>query len=96
MKTNPLAERAATRPWVPAVLLGALSLAYYALYFDAGFNFSDEGNYVQFVYELSRGTSLNDLPVSYGLLWFKVGEGLFRLFGPDLLLARALFSAARW
>ncbi len=90
MKTNPLAERAATRPWVPAVLLGALSLAYYALYFDAGFNFSDEGNYVQFVYELSRGTSLNDLPVSYGLLWFKMGEGLFRLFGPDLLLARAL------
>ncbi len=93
MKTNPLAAPAAARPWVPAVLIGGLSLIYYALYFDAGFNFSDEGNYAQFVYELSRGTSLYELPVSYGLLWFKVGEGLFRLFGPDFLLTRALFFA---
>lgn len=93
MKTNPLADTLCTRPWLPAVLIGGLSLVYYALYFDAGFNFSDEGNYVQFVYELSLGASLNDLPVSYGLLWFKIGEGLFRAFGPDLLLARALFYA---
>lgn len=78
---------------MPAVLLGGLSLVYYAAYFDAGFNFADEGNYAQFAYELALGTSLNDLPVGYGFLWFKVGEGLFRLFGPDLLLARLLFFA---
>ncbi|MGE4062301.1 MAG: hypothetical protein AB7E79_02945 [Rhodospirillaceae bacterium] len=71
----------------------AASAVYYALYFDAGFNYSDEGNYVQFAYELSRGTSLRELPVNYGLLWFKVGEALFRGFGPHLLLARALFFA---
>lgn len=81
------------RVWLPAVLLGGLSLLYYGLYFNAGFNFSDEGNYAQFAYELSLGTSLNDLPVSYGLLWFKVGEVLFRLFGPNFLLIRFLFFA---
>ncbi|MCA0201579.1 MAG: hypothetical protein LCH56_12190 [Proteobacteria bacterium] len=93
MKTNPLAEPRAARPWGAAVLIGGLSLVYYAWYFDAGFNFSDEGNYAQFVYELAHGASLNDLPVGYGLLWFKIGEGLFRLFGPHFLLARALFFA---
>ncbi len=93
MKTNLLAAPAAPPAWIPALLIGGISLIYYAFYFDAGFNFSDEGNYAQFAYELSLGTSLNDLPVSYGLLWFKIGEGLFRLFGPDLLLARALFFA---
>lgn len=93
MKTNPLAEPTAARSWVPAVLIAGLSLVYYALYFDSGFNFSDEGNYAQFVYELSGGASLNELPVSYGLLWFKMGEGLFRLFGPHFLLVRALFFA---
>jgi hypothetical protein len=93
VKTNPLAEPTAARSWVPAVLIAGLSLVYYALYFDSGLNFSDEGNYAQFVYELSGGASLNELPVSYGLLWFKMGEGLFRLFGPDFLLVRALFFA---
>ena len=80
-------------PWLPVVLLGGLSVVYYASYFDAGFNIADEGNYAQFAYELSLGTSLNDLPVSYGLLWFKIGEALFRLFGADLVLVRLLFFA---
>lgn len=91
VKTSISASSLSTRPWLPAALLGGLSILYYALYFDAGFNISDEGNYVQFAYELSLGTSLNDLPVSYGLLWFKIGEIIFRLFGPQLLLARLLF-----
>ncbi len=93
MNIKTLADSVSTRPWLPALALGLACLGYYAVYFDAGFNFSDEGNYVQFVYELWRGTSLNDLPVSYGFLWFKLGEGLFHLFGPDLLAARALFFA---
>jgi hypothetical protein len=73
------------------LVLAALSALYYALYFDAGFNFSDEGNYAQFAYELSLGASFNDLPVGYGLLWFKVGEAMFRLFGPNYLIVRLFF-----
>jgi hypothetical protein len=95
VKTNSLADFTPARlpGWLPPVLLGGLSLIYYALYFDAGFNSSDEGNYAQFAYELSLGTSLNELPVGYGPLWFKIGELLFRLAGPNLLLARFLFFA---
>lgn len=96
MKNKSLGHDAA-RPLLtgalPPVLLAVASVSYYALYFNAGFNFSDEGNYAQFAYELSRGTSLNDLPVSYGLLWFKLGEAMFRLFGPNYLLIRLLFFA---
>lgn len=75
------------------LVLAVLSALYYALYFDAGFNFSDEGNYAQFSYELSLGADFNDLPVGYGLLWFKLGEALFRLFGPNYILVRLLFFA---
>lgn len=77
----------------PAFALAVLSALYYALYFKAGFNFADEGNYAQFAFELSRGASLNDLPVSYGLLWFKVGEVLFRIFQPNFDLVRLIFFA---
>jgi hypothetical protein len=80
-----------TLSWLPPLFLTAASILYYAVYFQAGYNYTDEGNYVQFAYELARGSSLNDLPVSYGFLWFKLGELVFRLFGPDLLLARAIF-----
>lgn len=93
VKTKTLAIAKTAPAWLPAVLLAVLSLSYYALYADAGFNFSDEGNYAQFAYELSLGTSLSELPVSYGLLWFKVGEILFRVFGPDYGLIRILFFA---
>jgi len=77
--------------WLPPLFLAVVSVLYYALYFQAGYNYTDEGNYVQFAYELARGSSLNELPVSYGFLWFKLGELIFRLFGPDLLLARFIF-----
>ncbi len=96
MKNNSLDDETAvpllTRA-LPMAVLAALSALYYALYFDAGFNFSDEGNYAQFAYELSLGTSLNDLPLGYGLLWFKLGEAMFRLFGPNYLIVRLLFFA---
>ena len=82
-----------TLSWLPPVFLTAASILYYAVYFRAGYNYTDEGNYVQFAYELARGSSLNDLPVSYGFLWFKLGELIFRLFGPDLLFARLIFFA---
>lgn len=93
VKNHSLSLGAPRRAWLPAALLAVLSALYYAVYFKAGFNYSDEGNYAQFAFELSRGTSLNDLPVSYGLLWFKVGEGLFRAFGPNFDLVRLIFFA---
>lgn len=85
-----VASGQAVPAWVPPVLLGVLSVCYYAIYFDAGYNFADEGNYAQFVYELFLGRSFSDLPLSYGVLWFTLGEALFRVFGPDLLMLRVL------
>jgi len=97
LKNTSLGERATLQGWLPtlapALVLGILSALYYALYFKAGFNYADEGNYAQFAFELSRGTSLNDLPVSYGLLWFKAGEVLFRIFEPNFDLVRLIFFA---
>lgn len=93
MNPEPSDDLAPALPWLPPALLAALSLVYYAFYLDAGFNIADEGNYLQFAYELSLGANLADLPVSYGFLWFKAGEWLFRLFGPNLFLARLLFFA---
>lgn len=79
--------------WLPPALLIALSLIYYGTYFNAGYNFSDEGNYAQFVYELFLGRPAADLPLGYGLLWFKAGEALFHIFGPDFRAIRFLFFA---
>jgi len=79
---------------LPPLLLIIGSFVYYGLYFDVGFNFADEGNYAQFAYELFLGRDLGDLPVSYGVLWFKLGEGLFRVFGPDYALVRLVFFAS--
>lgn len=97
LKNTSLGEGATLQRWLPtlapAFVLGILSALYYALYFKAGFNYADEGNYAQFAFELSRGTSLNDLPVSYGLLWFKAGEVLFRIFEPNFDLVRLIFFA---
>ena len=69
----------------------ALPAAYYALYFNSGFNFSDDGNYAQICYELLLGRDPNDLAVGYGILWFKIGETLFRIFGVNYILIKLLF-----
>lgn len=72
------------------VLLGAL--LYYAGYIDAGFNTADDGHYAQVAYELWLGTDPHALRFGYGLLWFKIGEGLFALGGPNWLAVQWLFQ----
>ena len=72
------------------VLLGAL--LYYAGYIDAGFNTADDGHYAQVAYELWLGTDPHALRFGYGLLWFKIGEGLFALGGPSWLAVQWLFQ----
>ncbi|MBK1838354.1 hypothetical protein JHL17_13105 [Azospirillum sp. YIM B02556] len=74
------------------VLLGAL--LYYAGYIDAGFNTADDGHYAQVAYELWLGTDPHALRFGYGLLWFKIGEGLFALGGPSWLAVQWLFQGA--
>ncbi|MBX7198833.1 MAG: hypothetical protein K1X51_05605 [Rhodospirillaceae bacterium] len=74
-----------------AAALALLSVAYYALYINAGFNYSDDGNYAQTAYELFLGRPPLDLDLSYGLMWYQAGAALFHLFGVDFLLVRLLF-----
>lgn len=73
-----------------AVLLAAL--LYYAGYIDAGFNTADDGHYAQVAYELFQGTDPHALRFGYGLLWFKIGEGIFALTGPSWLAVQWLFQ----
>ncbi len=71
----------------------ALSAGYYAQYLNSGFNFSDAGNYAQICYELFLGRDPSDLVISYGILWFKIGEFLFDVFGVSYSLVKLLFFA---
>ncbi len=80
-------------PLPASVFVAAISALYYATYIDAGFNFSDAGNYAQISYELFLGRDVQDLAVSYGVLWFKAGEILFRTFGVDYSLINLFFYA---
>ncbi len=80
-------------PMLPGVLLALVSIVYYALYIQAGFNSADDGNYAQIVYELFLGQPISELDVGYGFLWFKIGEAAFHLFGVDYTLARGVFFA---
>ena len=79
----------------PGTLYGlvvvVLSVGYYALYLNSGFNFSDAGNYAQICYELFLGRDPNDLVIGYGILWFKIGEFLFHVFGVTYSLIKLLF-----
>lgn len=77
-----------------AAALVLLSAAYYSIYINAGFNYTDDGNFAQTAYELFLGRPPQNLALSYGLLWFKAGELLFHLFGVNFLLVRLLFFAA--
>ncbi|MBY6266397.1 hypothetical protein EI613_31535 (plasmid) [Azospirillum sp. 412522] len=73
------------------ILIGAL--LYYASYIDAGFNTADDGHYAQVAYELWLGTDPHALRFGYGLLWFKIGEGLFALGGPNWFTVQWLFQS---
>lgn len=79
---------------IAAAVLAVLSAAYYALYVDAGFNYTDDGNYAQTAFELFLGRSPLDLDLSYGVAWYQAGAALFHLFGVDFLLVRLLFFSA--
>lgn len=76
---------------IVAAVLAVLSAVYYAVYINAGFNYSDDGNYAQTAFELFLGRPPQDLDLSYGLLWYKAGAGLFGLFGVNFFLVRLLF-----
>ncbi|MDX2223552.1 MAG: hypothetical protein SFV21_12430 [Rhodospirillaceae bacterium] len=82
-------ERGRDAAWCAGV--AALSLAYTAIYFAAGFNTADDGNYAQIAYELFLGRAPADLAFNYGLAWFQAGTVLFRMFGVDYDLVRAVF-----
>ena len=79
-----------------AAILFISSLAYYAVYLLQQINVADDGNYAQIYYELVLGRPVQDLTISYGLLWFKVGAWLFELFGvhPRAGEARVLCHAS--
>ena len=72
-------------------VLVALSAVYYSGYVGSGFNYADDGNYAQVCYELLTGRDIHDIVLSYGATWFKLGEGLFSLFGVHFLAVRILF-----
>ena len=74
-----------------AVAVAVLSVLYYALYFDAGFNYADDGVYAQTAYELFLGRDPHTLAIAYGLTWFQIGNALFTLFGPNYLIVKGLF-----
>lgn len=80
---------------VPLLRMAAVALAalvYYALYLRYGFLFADGGHYAQVAYELMRGTDPHDIGIGYGVLWFKIGQGLFELFGPDWRVVMLFFQ----
>jgi hypothetical protein len=76
-------------PYLAALTL--LSVIYYSAYIMTGFNFTDDGSYAQICYELFLGRDAHDIALSYGVLWFKLGEMLFQLFGVNYLLIKILF-----
>lgn len=71
--------------------LALLSAIYYSAYVGSGFNYADDGNYAQVCYELLLGRDIHDIVLSYGATWFKLGEGIFHLFGVHFLAVRILF-----
>ena len=81
-------------PWLGAGAVLAASVIYYALYYDAGYNTADPGNYAQLAYELFLGRDPHTLSLSYGVLWFKIGDWLFQLFGPSYSVVTAVFFTA--
>jgi hypothetical protein len=78
----------------PPLLLLLLAIAYYASTIDRGFSVADEGSYAQICLEMWLGRPPEELTLNYGVLWFKVGEALFHLFGPSLLAVRWVFAGA--
>ncbi|CAO3439737.1 hypothetical protein [Azospirillum doebereinerae] len=82
----------ADAPALAGALLTALAAAvYYGCVLGHGFLYSDDGNYAQVAYELHLGADPHDIRLGYGVLWFKIGEWLFALFGPSFRLVETFF-----
>lgn len=77
--------------WPYYATVFAFSVIYYGLYFNSGFSAADDGNYAQIAYELYLGRAPEELSISYGILWFKIGEVLFHTFGVNYVLVKGLF-----
>lgn len=73
------------------VLVAMASVLYYGRYIDCGLNFADDGHYAQAAFELLSGTDPHELRFGYGLMWFKLGEALFRLAGPGWGVVQGIF-----
>lgn len=84
-------QRLSHMPALYVAALVVLSAIYYSAYVGSGFNYADDGNYAQVCYELLMGRDIHDIVLSYGATWFKLGEGIFSLFGVHFLSVRILF-----
>ncbi|MBP2232971.1 hypothetical protein J2847_006306 [Azospirillum agricola] len=94
--THALSIRRAARPAGLATAAGLLavlaaSLGYYQLFIDSGLNTADDGHYAQVAYELLLGTDPHAMSYSYGLMWFKLGQLLFTVSGPDWHAVQLIF-----
>jgi hypothetical protein len=76
---------------VPPLFIILLCVAYYGSYIGGGFNFADDGHYAQAAFEFAAGADPHAVKFGYGIAWFKVGELLFRLFGPNYALVQGFF-----
>ncbi len=74
-----------------AVLLA--SAIYYSLYLRSGFGYTDDGSFAQICYELLNGRAPQDMALGYGILWFKLGEALFSIFGVSFTVVKLFFFA---
>lgn len=86
-------DPASNQSWIYYAIVLALSVLYYGLYINSGFSPADDGNYAQIAYELYLGRSPDELSINYGILWFKIGEGLFEVFGVNYTLVKGVFFA---
>ncbi|MBT4738812.1 MAG: hypothetical protein HOH20_03290 [Rhodospirillaceae bacterium] len=86
-------DKSETEHWYYGAAILLLSALYYGLYLNIGFSAADDGNYAQIAYELYLGRAPEELAINYGILWFKIGEGLFHVFGVNYVLVKIFFFA---
>lgn len=94
--THAFPARRTALPSAPATAIGIAAIVvasalYYGSYIDRGLNVADDGHYAQVAFELLLGTDPHDLRFSYGLMWFKLGEALFTLTGPNWGAVQGIF-----
>lgn len=76
------------------ILLLVIAFCYYGSYYDAGFDFSDDGSVALISQRLLAGERpFADVNAGYNVLWFYPLVGLYKLFGVHFLLVRLWFFA---